>query len=69
MSTAAAITHARAGAQPAPVGRTYRFELIKLLAQWPIRIGVVACFIAPALYVAIISRQSRCRPTRFSGAG
>ena len=58
MSTAAAITHARAGAQPAPVGRTYRFELTKLLAQWPIRIGVVACFIAPALYVAIISQQS-----------
>ena len=58
MSTAAAITHARAGAQPAPVGRTYRFELIKLLAQWPIRIGLLACFIAPALYVAIISQQS-----------
>jgi len=58
VSTAAAITHARAGAQPAPVGRTYRFELIKLLAQWPIRIGLLACFIAPALYVAIISQQS-----------
>lgn len=58
MSTAAAITHARAGAQPAPVGRTYRFELIKLLAQWPIRIGLLACLIAPALYVAIMSQQS-----------
>lgn len=58
MTTAAAITHARAAAQPAPVRRSYRFELIKLLAQWPIRLALGACWLGPALVVAIISQQS-----------
>jgi ABC-2 type transport system permease protein len=58
VTTAAAVTHARIGAQPAPVRRTYRFELIKLLAQWPIRLALLACWLGPALVVAIISQQS-----------
>jgi ABC-2 type transport system permease protein len=48
----------RAGAQPAPVRRSYRFELVKLLAQWPIRLVLLACWLGPALLVAVISQQS-----------
>jgi ABC-2 type transport system permease protein len=58
VTTAAAITHARAAAPPAPVRRSYRFELTKLLAQWPIRLMLLACWLGPALVVAVISQQS-----------
>jgi ABC-2 type transport system permease protein len=58
VTTAAAITHARADAQPAPVRRSYRFELIKLLAQWPLRLALGACWLGPAVVVAVISQQS-----------
>ncbi len=40
------------------VARGYRFELVKLLSQWRIRLLVLACWIAPALFVAAVSRQS-----------
>ncbi|MFJ4031423.1 ABC transporter permease [Streptomyces griseoluteus] len=47
---------------PAPgrvtVARSYRFEVVKLLAQWRIRILLLACWIAPALFVAGVSAQS-----------
>jgi ABC-2 type transport system permease protein len=56
--TAAAVTRPRAGARPASVRRGYRFELIKLLAQWPIRLVLLACWLGPALLVAVISQQS-----------
>jgi len=56
--TTAAVTRPAAGAWPAPVWRGYRFELIKLLAQWPIRLALLACWLGPALLVGIISRQS-----------
>jgi ABC-2 type transport system permease protein len=56
--TTAAVTLPRAGAPPAPVLRGYRFELVKLLAQWPIRLALLACWLGPALVVAVISRQS-----------
>jgi ABC-2 type transport system permease protein len=57
VSTAAA-TLPRAGARPAPAWRGYRFELIKLLAQWPIRLALLACWLVPGLLVAVISQQS-----------
>jgi ABC-2 type transport system permease protein len=58
-TTAAAMTaQPRVGVPPAPVWRGYRFELIKLLAQWPIRLAILACWLGPAVFVAIISRQS-----------
>ena len=44
--------------RPAPVLRGYRFELVKLLAQWRIRLVVVGCWIGPALFVAVVSRQT-----------
>jgi ABC-2 type transport system permease protein len=56
--TAAAATLGRADARPARSWSSYRFELVKLLAQWPIRLAILACWIAPALLVAIISQQS-----------
>ena len=56
--TGAAVALPTAGARPAPVWRGYRFELTKLLAQWPIRLALLACWLGPALIVAIISQQS-----------
>jgi ABC-2 type transport system permease protein len=56
--TAAAATLPRVRAGSAPAWRSYRFELIKLLAQWPIRVALLACWLSPALLVAVISQQS-----------
>ncbi|WP_225823969.1 ABC transporter permease [Streptomyces naphthomycinicus] len=44
--------------RPVPVARGYRFELVKLVSQWRIRLLVLACWIAPALFVAAVGRQS-----------
>ncbi|MET7983103.1 MULTISPECIES: ABC transporter permease [unclassified Streptomyces] len=41
-----------------PVARVYRFELVKLVSQWRIRLLVLACWIVPALFVAAVSGQS-----------
>lgn len=58
MSTAGA-TLPRANTRPAPpTWRNYRFELVKLLAQWPVRLGLLVCWIGPALLVAAISSGS-----------
>ena len=56
--TTAAVTLPRAETRPAPAWRSYRFEVIKLLAQWPIRLALLACWLAPALLVAAVSQQS-----------
>jgi ABC-2 type transport system permease protein len=48
----------RAWSRPAPVLRGYRFELVKLLAQWRIRLLLGACWIAPAVFVAVVSLQT-----------
>ena len=45
-------------ARPVSVARAYRFEMVKLIAQWRIRLLVLACWIAPALFVAAVSQQS-----------
>ncbi|GAA2160548.1 ABC transporter permease [Actinomadura napierensis] len=45
-------------ARPAPLRRAYRFELVKLLSQWRIRLLLAACWIAPAAFVAAVSLQS-----------
>jgi ABC-2 type transport system permease protein len=55
---AAAVALPRADTPQPPVWRTYRFELVKLLAQWPIRLVLVACCLGPALFVAVVSQQS-----------
>ncbi|WP_030911866.1 ABC transporter permease [Streptomyces sp. NRRL F-5126] len=46
-----------AAARPVPVARVYRFELVKLVSQWRIRLLVLACWVAPAVFVAAVSRQ------------
>jgi ABC-2 type transport system permease protein len=43
---------------PVPVSRSYRFELVKLVSQWRVRLLVLACWIAPGLFVAGVSEQS-----------
>jgi ABC-2 type transport system permease protein len=43
--------------RPVSVARVYRFELVKLVSQWRIRLVVLACWIAPALFVAAVSQQ------------
>lgn len=48
----------QAGARPAPVTPGYRFELVKLLSQWRIRLLLLACWIAPAIFVAAVSLQT-----------
>ncbi|MER7810866.1 ABC transporter permease [Streptomyces sp900116325] len=45
------------GARPVSVARGYRFELVKLISQWRIRLVILACWIAPALFVAAVSQQ------------
>ncbi|MFD8282879.1 ABC transporter permease [Streptomyces solisilvae] len=51
--------HERAtGGRRAPIARACRFEFVKLVSQWRIRLLVLACWIAPALFVAGVSRQS-----------
>jgi ABC-2 type transport system permease protein len=47
-----------AGARPVSVARGYRFELVKLVSQRRIRLLVLACWIAPAFFVAAVSQQS-----------
>ncbi|MFI0187185.1 ABC transporter permease [Streptomyces sp. NPDC017082] len=40
------------------VARAYRFEVVKLVAQWRIRLLLLACWTAPALFVAGVGEQS-----------
>ncbi|GAA1281230.1 ABC transporter permease [Planotetraspora silvatica] len=54
----ATVARPRADARPAPVLHGYRFELVKLLSQWRIRLLLLACWIAPAAFVAVVSLQS-----------
>ncbi|RPE43238.1 ABC-2 type transport system permease protein [Streptomyces sp. Ag109_O5-1] len=56
--TAVAVESSVAPARRVPVSRGYRFELVKLVSQWRIRLLVLACWIAPALFVAGVSQQS-----------
>jgi ABC-2 type transport system permease protein len=41
-----------------PVARGYRFELVKLLAQWRVRVLIILCWIGPAVTVVVVSGQS-----------
>ncbi|MEU2714278.1 ABC transporter permease [Streptomyces sp. NPDC007205] len=57
-TTTAVAPRPTAGAGRVSVARGYRFELVKLVSQWRIRLLVLACWIAPALFVAGVSQQS-----------
>jgi ABC-2 type transport system permease protein len=41
-----------------PVTRGYRFEVVKLLSQWRVRLLILGCWVAPAFAVAVVSQQS-----------
>ena len=45
-------------AQPVRIRGAYRFELLKLLAQWRIRLALAACWIGPAVLVGVVSNQN-----------
>ncbi|MFE4971664.1 ABC transporter permease [Kitasatospora sp. NPDC056651] len=55
--TAAAADAAPGAVRPVPVGRVYRFELVKLLSQWRIRLLMLACWTAPGLFTAAVAQQ------------
>jgi len=40
------------------VARGYRFELVKLLAQWRVRLLILACWIGPGIAVAVVGQQT-----------
>lgn len=44
--------------RPASLHRVFGFELVKLLAQWRIRLLVLVCLIAPGAFVAAVGQQS-----------
>ncbi|UQU62574.1 hypothetical protein COUCH_26535 [Couchioplanes caeruleus] len=56
-ATTAARDHS-AATQRVPVVRAFRFELVKVFSQWRIRLLLPACWVAPAVFVAAVSRQS-----------
>ncbi|WP_296605471.1 ABC transporter permease [Nocardioides sp.] len=54
----ATVADAPVRAETVTLGRVVRFEVVKLVAQWRIRLVLVACLVAPALYSAVVSRQT-----------
>ena len=44
--------------RPARFASVYRFELVKLLAQWRTRIVLAACWILPGVFVAAVTQAS-----------
>jgi ABC-2 type transport system permease protein len=56
--TATAVVETVAVTRRVSVARGYRFELVKLVSQWRIRLLVLACWVAPGLFVAGVSGQS-----------
>jgi ABC-2 type transport system permease protein len=53
------VTPPEGGARPAPLLPGYRFELVKLVSQWRIRVLLLACWLVPAAFVALVSLQSQ----------
>lgn len=56
--TAATVDAASAKMKPVALRRGYRFELVKLFAQWRLRLAFLACLLAPGIYSAVVSRQT-----------
>jgi len=54
----AAITGLATAGQRVPVARSYRFELVKLISQWRVRLLILAAWVLPAVLVGEVSRQS-----------
>lgn len=45
-------------ARPAALTAGYRFELVKLVSTWRIRLVLLVCWLAPGGFVAVVSQQS-----------
>lgn len=62
MSTDALVRPSQSGApatvRPASFRRTFRFELVKLVAQWRIRLMLLLCLVVPGAFVAAVGQQS-----------
>jgi ABC-2 type transport system permease protein len=56
--TATVVTAPAAATRRVPLARGYRFEVVKLLSQWRIRLLILTCWLAPAVFVAAVSQQS-----------
>ena len=44
--------------RPALLRRGYRFEMVKQLTQWRLRLVLAACWLVPAVLVAVVGHQS-----------
>lgn len=55
--TTATVTAATPRAQRVPTPRVYRFELVKLVSQWRVRLLMLACWTAPGLFTAAVAQQ------------
>ena len=53
----ATIAAPAAASRRIPVTRGYRFELVKLLSQWRLRLLILACWVVPAVLVGVVGRQ------------
>ncbi|MFJ9691545.1 ABC transporter permease [Kitasatospora sp. NPDC101183] len=53
----ATMTEPRTRTRSVPTPRVYRFELVKLVSQWRVRLLVLACWAAPGLFVAAVAQQ------------
>lgn len=58
MSAFAATVDTAAPPRPVTLRSVYRFELVKLVSQWRLRLVLMACLVAPAIYTAVISTQT-----------
>ncbi|MFJ9846403.1 ABC transporter permease [Kitasatospora sp. NPDC101155] len=56
-ATATARAGAAPGADRVPVSRVYRFEVVKLVSQWRIRLLILACWTLPGLFTAAVAQQ------------
>src|SRR6185437_12452059 len=48
---------AESAARPVSVARALRFELVKQLAQWRVRLLILVCWTGPAIAVILVSGQ------------
>ncbi|WP_147066344.1 ABC transporter permease [Terrabacter aerolatus] len=56
--TAATVAAPVAPARPADLAPIVRFELVKLLTLWRVRIVLLACWLAPAAFIVAVGQQS-----------
>jgi len=55
--TATAV-HTPVQMRPVALRHVYRFELVKLVSQWRLRLVFLSCLLAPAVYTAVVSQQT-----------